>query len=171
MRTRGIAEQPLILKKRTLSVVAIAAIAVASIGSIFYITAELGIRDTFFTTCHVTGQGSLVLKVISDSTGTPVSGETVMGVLRSQATCDEHTETQVVHFTNFTRVGGGWLSPRLPNGAQWFGTFSMTVGYDGKTYSISADIHPATLTCILLRVPSGSVNTTFSYLSSDCATH
>ena len=70
--------------------------------------------DVYLTSCSITGIAELALRVVSDSTGAPVSGETLSAV--DTLGCD--TQTQVVHIGNFSMRQGGWLTPVFPAQAE-----------------------------------------------------
>jgi len=118
--------------------------------------------DTFLTQCSVTGVGGFELRVVSDSTGAPVSGETINAV--DKLVCvpvitQEGAETQVVHLDNFSAGQGGWLTPVFPAQATPGGELNFTVSYKGSTYNFTAAVPPIGTACLTLHVPSGSVTT------------
>jgi hypothetical protein len=112
--------------------------------------------DTYLTSCSVTGIGGFELRVVSDSTGAPVSGETINAVDRLG--CND--QTQVVYLNNFYEGEGGWLTPVFPNQAEPGGELSFTVIYQGGTYKFSSEVPPIGTACVTLHVPSGNVTTT-----------
>jgi heme/copper-type cytochrome/quinol oxidase subunit 2 len=117
--------------------------------------------DTYLTQCSVTGIGGFQLQVISDSTGAPVSGESINAVDRLG--CDivgQPPETQVVYLDNFSVGQGGWLTPVFPDQADPGGQLSFTVAYQGQAYAFSATVPPIGTSCVTLHVPSGNVTTT-----------
>jgi hypothetical protein len=110
--------------------------------------------DTFFS-CSITGIGGFELLVASDSTGAPVTGESVNAV--DHLGCN--SAQQVVYLDDFTAGQGGWLTPVFPNQATPGGQLNFTVSYQGKTYNFSAGVPPIGTACVTLHVPSGSVTT------------
>jgi hypothetical protein len=176
-------------KKKLLVAVAVLALTLATLIGVFYSeernppTSSQTHADTFFTICaHITGYGFIEVRVVSDSSGVPVQGAKMSGVL--SGLCETRrqlnvtntagydyvstTETQVIYVDNFTMAGqGGWLAPILPDRAQGFGSFKFDVRYGGRTYSFSAGIRPISITCVTLRVPSGNVTApTYTYTSN-----
>jgi hypothetical protein len=144
---------------------------VATCTAIFFeITAQPGFvtgtsvntsSDTFLTQCSVTGVGGFQFRVISDSTGAAVSGETINATDRLG--CDivgQAAEAQVVYLDNFSVGQGGWLTPVFPYQATPGGGLNFTVSYQGETYNFSAVVPPIGTSCVTLHVPSGSVTTT-----------
>jgi len=123
--------------------------------------------DVFLTSCSVTGIGEFALRIISDSTGALVSGETISAV--DTLGCDilgQSPQTQVVHIDNFSAGQGGWLIPVFPAQAELGGELNFTVTYQGRTYNFSAGVPPAGTNCVTLHVPSGNVTrSTGSYCS------
>ncbi len=120
-----------------------------------------GTSDTFLTTCVVTGVGGFELRVISDSTGAPVSGETISAMDRLGCIIVGHTgEMQVVHIDTFSARQGGWLTPVFPAQATPGGELNFTVAYQGRTYNFTAGVPPIGTACVTLHVPSGNVTTT-----------
>ena len=116
--------------------------------------------DTFLTQCTVSGAGGFALLIVSDSTGAPVSGETVNAV--DTLGCDitgQPAEAQVVYLDNFSVGQGGWLTPVFPDQAQAGGELNFTVSYQGGTYHFSAEVLPVGSSCVTLHVPSGNVTT------------
>lgn len=131
--------------------------------------------DTFLTHCSITGVGGFQLRVVSDSTGAPVSGETINAVdtlgcvvastsrvtvtlsSSTTSTVGQSGETQVVHLRNFSVGQGGWLTPVFPNQATPGGQLNFTVTYQGGTYNFSALVPPVGTSCVTLHVPSGNV--------------
>jgi hypothetical protein len=87
--------------------------------------------DTFFTgQCGPSsGGGGFELRVVSDSTGTPVSGETINAIDTNQCTIGAVLETQVVHSEDFSAGQGGWLVPNFPYPSQVGFDLNFTVGY------------------------------------------
>ncbi len=112
--------------------------------------------DTYLSSCSVTGIGGFQLRIVSGSTGAPVTGENVNAVDRLG--CD--SETQVVYLDTFSVGQGGWLTPIFPSQAPPGGQLSFIVTYQGQTYSFSAEVPPIGTNCVTLLVPSGSVQTT-----------
>jgi hypothetical protein len=125
--------------------------------------------DTYLTQCSVTGIGGFQLRILSDSSGDPVTGETINAVDRLG--CDvvgQAGETQVVYIDNFSVGQGGWLTPVFPSQAEPGGQLDIAVTYQGQTYSLSPVVPPIGTKCVTLLVPSGfeqSVTT----MSSPCA--
>ena len=115
---------------------------------------EVSASDTFFS-CSITGIGGFELLVASDSTGAPVSGESINAV--DHLGCD--SAQQVVYLDNFTAGQGGWLTPVFPSQATPGGQLNFTVSYQGKTYNFSDEVPPIGTSCVTLHVPSGSVTT------------
>jgi hypothetical protein len=127
--------------------------------------------DTFFTgQCGPTGGGGeFEIRVVSDSTGTPVSGETINAIDTAQCTIGGVLETQVVHSENFSAGQGGWLVPIFPYPSQVGFDLNFTVGYQGRTYNFAIDDAwpPIGIKCATLHVPSGNV-TSANVMSPSC---
>src|SRR5580693_8076554 len=69
-------------------------------------------NDTFMTgSCVDAGAGMVELRVVSNSTGVPVTGESVNAV--NDLNCGYGN--QLLYLNNFTVSQGGWLTPILPN--------------------------------------------------------
>jgi hypothetical protein len=112
--------------------------------------------NTYFSsTCVITGVGGFSLRVVSDSTGSPVSGEKVNAI--DQLGCG--SIPQVVYLDNFSASEGGWLTPVFPIQATPAGQLNFTVTYQGHTYDFTTDVPPLGSNCVTLHVPSGSVAT------------
>jgi hypothetical protein len=120
--------------------------------------------DTYLSSCSVTGIGGFELRIVSDSTGAPVSGENVNAVDRLGC----NSETQVVYLDAFSVGQGGWLTPVFPQQAQPGGQLAFIVVYQGKTYSFTSTVPPIGWSCATLRVPSGNVTTT-STMNGPCS--
>jgi len=117
--------------------------------------------NTYITQCSVTGIGGFQLRVASDSTGAPVSGETINAVDRLGCDVGQASQTQVVYLNNFSQGQGGWLTPVFPSQAPMHGgQLNFTVSYQGGTYNFSSLVPPVGTTCVTLHVPSGSLTTT-----------
>ncbi len=168
MNQKSHVTKPVGLASRLVASILVLALLLAAIVGIVYerslYSTSTTESDTFITSCHITGQGGLEIRVISDTTLGPVDGARIYGVLTGAC----GGETEVIHVHNFTSQQTGWLTPVLPAGAQSYGTYSFNVQYGGKTYSFAAAIRPASDSCVTLRVPSGNVTTLFEYLQSNC---
>jgi len=117
--------------------------------------------DTFLTNCVVSGIGGFELHVVSDSTGTPVSGENVTAI--DELGCDivgEPAQTQVVRITNFSVGNGGWFTPIFPAQAEAGGRLNFTIAYQGQTYNFVANVPGIGTNCVVLHLPSGNVTST-----------
>jgi len=114
--------------------------------------------NTYLTSCVITGVGGFEFRVVSDSTGAPVSGETIKAV--DGVTCNG--ENQVVYLDNFSasQGGGGWLVPDWPSEATPAGGLSFTISYQGGTYNFTTDIPPIGTNCATFHIPSGNVTST-----------
>lgn len=119
-----------------------------------------GSNDTFLTSCTVTGISALEFRIVSDSSGVPISGETITAV--DKLGCDivgQPSETQTVYLTSFASAAGGWLTPVWPQQAQPGGQLTFTVTYQGATYTFVEYVPPIGTLCATLHVPSGNVTT------------
>src|ERR1700693_1844359 len=88
--------------------------------------------NIFFTTsCVITGVGDFALRVVSDSTGTPVRGESIHAVDRLGC----GSMPQIVYLNDFTTEQGGWLTPIWPGQATPAGALNFTIIYQGRTYN------------------------------------
>ena len=140
----------------------VVAFLVAGLFGYYEVTTRTGVSvssasDTFFTvSCSITGVGGLELRIVADSTGALVSGETISAIDRLG--CDG--ESQVVHLDNFSEGQGGWVTPVFPSQAIPEGELSFTVTYQGGTRNFSASVPPIGTSCLTLHVPSGSVTST-----------
>jgi hypothetical protein len=114
--------------------------------------------DTYVTSCIITGVGGFEFKVVSDSTGTPITGESISAVDRLG--CGD--EEQVVYIDNFSESqgGGGWLVPDFPSQATPAGGLSFTITYQGGTYYFTAYVAPVGTNCATFHIPSGNITTT-----------
>ena len=112
--------------------------------------------DVFFSaSCVITGVGDFALLIVSDTTGAPVTGESVNAV--NHLGCG--SMPQVVYLNNFTVEQGGWLTPVFPSQATPAGGLNFTVIYQGRTYHFSYAVSFLGSECVTLHVPSGSVTT------------
>ncbi|HVB95493.1 MAG TPA: hypothetical protein VND41_02685 [Nitrososphaerales archaeon] len=123
--------------------------------------------DTFFTasTCSqpTGGGGGFELRVVSDSAGTPVSGETINAVGKDECVPQgAAAETQVVYIDRFSVGPGGWLMPVFPSDAEVGGSLNFTVAYQGATYNFFVNVPypPIGSNCVTFHIPSGSVTST-----------
>jgi len=121
--------------------------------------------------------GGFELRVLSDYTGLPVTGErinavdtlTITGATSNNGSVAHATVTlsptsteepgQTVYLDNFSAGKGGWLTPIFPPQSCQAGNLNFTVAYQGKSFSFSETIPPIGSECVTLHVPSGSVTT------------
>jgi hypothetical protein len=114
--------------------------------------------NTYLTSCVISGVGGFEFRVVSDSTGALVSGETIKAVDRLGC----NGENQVVYLDYFpeSQEGGGWLVPDFPTQATPAGQLSFNISYQGGTYNFTVDIPPIGTNCVTFLVPSGGMNST-----------
>jgi hypothetical protein len=114
--------------------------------------------NTYLTSCTITGVGGFEFRVVSDSTGAPVTGETIKAIGRLG--CGD--QEQVVYIDNFSESqgGGGWLVPDFPSQAIPAGGLSFTITYQGETYYFTAYVAPVGTNCATFHIPSGNMTTT-----------
>jgi hypothetical protein len=133
-----------------------------------------GIISTFLTTGFVTGTGAtrfasftnncvvstggFEFRVVSDSTGRPVSGETINAV--DKMPCQNNNG--VFYVDNFSEGQEGWLMPIAPpyviqGGGYVSGRLNFTVTYQGRSYNFTAGPPPIGTNCVTLHIPSGTV--------------
>lgn len=161
-------------RQATLVVLAVVAVILLAVGLGVYYESTTGTgksisspSNTYFTSCSVTGVGGFEFRVASDSTGAPVSGETIKAVDR----CGCNGQNQVVYLDNFSESqgGGGWLVPDFPSQATPAGQLSFTVSYQGGTYNFTTLIPPIGTNCVTFRIPSGNVTTVTNANGSYCS--
>jgi len=112
------------------------------------------VSDTYFAnSCVITGVGGFAFRVVSDSTGSPVSGETIGAVGRLGC----NNEVQVVNIESFSVGQDGWITPNFPTGATPAGGLNLTVFYQGGAFNFTAGPSPIGSECVTLHVPSGRV--------------
>ena len=113
--------------------------------------------NTYLTSCTFSSGGGFEFRVVSDSTGAPISGETIKAV--DKAGCN--TQNQVVYIDNFSESqgGGGWLVPDFPSQAVPVGQLSFTIAYQGGTYNFTTTIPPIGTNCVTFHIPSGNITT------------
>jgi hypothetical protein len=112
-------------------------------------------NDTFITNAEClldNGAGRVEVLIVSDSTGAPVTGESINAV-------DDYPcgNGQVLYINNFTVGLDGWLTPVLPSQASYVGSLNFTVTYQGATYHFPISYSPIGKECVTLHVPSGNV--------------
>jgi hypothetical protein len=127
-------------------------------------TSVTGASDTFYNqdVCPAPGGGGgFELRVVSDSAGAPVSGETInaVGMARCIPSGGVGAETQVVYIDKFSAGQGGWLTPNWPVQADNVGDLNFTVNYQGRAYNlvINDAFPPIGTNCVTLHIPSGNV--------------
>ena len=107
--------------------------------------------------------GLFSLRVVSDSNQTPVSGAQVTAASLPAgylpANC-QASQTTLKFTTNDTE----WYS--LP--ANWYGGYSLVVGYSGQSYRFTVSLPVESLTCSSLYIPSGRTNTTNAAFQNTC---
>ena len=124
-------------------------------------------NNTYLTSCSITGVGGFEFRVVSDSTGAPISGETIRAIDRVGA-CGQN---QVVYLDNFSESqgGGGWLVPDFPSQATPAGQLSFAISYQGGTYSFTTYVPPIGTNCVTFRIPSGNMTTVTNRNGSYCS--
>jgi hypothetical protein len=128
---------------------------------------------SFYANCAIS-IGGFELRVLSEYTGLPVTGEKINavdtltitgatssnGVGRATVTLSPTTTEapgQTVYLDNFSAGKGGWLTPIFPPQSCPAGNLNFTVAYQDKAYNFSETIPPIGSECVTLHVPSGSV--------------
>jgi len=106
------------------------------------------------TTCIIQAEGNLILKVVNDSTGTPISSVPVeVSHLAPLCPPNPHT-TSYLGMAETTQ--NGTISVCCDVGEYYF-----VVTYHG-TYSVNASIGPERATCVTLALPTGKVDVSSS---------
>jgi hypothetical protein len=143
-------------------VVAVLVVTLLAIGFAAYYESMTGEQNTYPTNCTITGVGGFEFRVVSSSTGAPVSGENIKAIDRLGCNGESQVVyldsfSQPVYVTNFTESDGGWLVPDFPSQATPAGGLSFIITYQSATYSFTASIPPIGTNCVTLYVPSGNV--------------
>jgi len=151
-------------RRALLVVLAVIVVTLLAVGLVGYYEGASGTEKDACLQCTITGVGGFEFRVLSDSTGTPVSGESIKAVDRLG--CNGQNQvvyldkfSPPVYVTNFTESDGGWLVPDFPSQATVGGGLSFTINYQGATYTFNSGYPPIGTNCVTLHVPSGNVAT------------
>jgi hypothetical protein len=141
------------------ALVAAAVVVIATIIAASYLTGSPG-------TCPIysAGPGRLDLRVVSDSSGTPISGAQVTATSISAsyiAACAQGPSTTV----KFTTSSAEWYPL---NASDWPSGFSVVVAYSGQSYSFTVGVPVMDMVCASLYIPSGTTNSTNAGFSDTC---
>jgi len=117
------------------------------------------------STCVIAGQaGGLELRILSNSTGEPVSG-VVVTATNSPALCNGFPTTTQSETEFTTNSSTEWYS--LPTGND--GSYSLALSYLDENYTLQASLMPMFTTCATLYLPSGTTNVTIGEFRSSCS--
>lgn len=114
--------------------------------------------------CTISGQaGGIYIRVLSDSSQTPVTGALVIATNQPDY-CGTLPATgeRTINFT--TTASTQWYP--LNSGDN--GGYSFLVAYSGQTYTFHANLAPVSLTCATLYIPSGKTNVTITEFQDTC---
>jgi hypothetical protein len=141
--------------------IAVMAVAILAVGLVTSYEVSMGAEKNTYVHCSIT-VGGFEFRVVSDSTRTPISGESIKAVNRLG--CDGQNQvvyldnfSSPVYVTNFTEKDGGWLVPDFPSQATVGGGLSFTITYQGATYTFDSGYPPIGTNCVTLHVPSGNM--------------
>ncbi len=113
--------------------------------------------------CSITGQAAgAFLRILSDSTQTPVAGAQVSAT-NKPAYCGSSPATSQTTIS-FTTSSTEWYSFDTTNNVG----YSFTVTYLGQSYTLAIDLRPVSATCATLYVPSGKTNSTITGFQTTC---
>jgi len=151
------------MARRALMVVlAVFVVTLLAVGLVGSYEATTGTEKNTYLQCTITGVGGFEFRVVSDSTRTPVAGESIKAIDRLG--CNGQNQvvyldnfSPPVYVTNFTESDGGWLVPDFPSQATVGGGLSFTITYVGATYTFNSGYPPIGTNCVTLHVPSGNV--------------
>ena len=149
-------------RRALLVVLAVIVVTLLAVGFVGYYESTAGTEKNTYLQCSITGVGGFEFRVVSDSTGTPVSGESIKAVDRLGCNVQSQVVylndfSRPVYVTNFTESDGGWLVPDFPSQATVGGGLSFTITYQGATYAFESGYPPIGTNCVTLHVPSGNV--------------
>ncbi len=120
-------------------------------------TVSANSTNTFFSTsCSISGVGGFAFRLVSDSTGAPVTAVNMSAVDRLGC----NNENQVLYLDSFSSLGDGWLTPVFPSQATVGGSLNITVTFEGRVYNFAGDYPPVGTDCVTLSLPSGNVTST-----------
>jgi len=151
-------------RRNSFVVPALIVVALLAVGFAGYYAYSGGLRNTYVS-CTISA-GGFEFRVVSDSTGAPITGDTIEAVDRLG--CNGQFQTvyldsfsSPVYCCHFNETDGGWLVPNFPAQATWGGELSFTITYQGKTYDLSTTgIPPVGTNCVTFKIPSGTMNST-----------
>ena len=102
--------------------------------------------------------GGLYLRVLSESTGSPVEGANVTAT-NTPVYCDDGEPLDSNVTVIFTTGSTEWYSIY---GEGPDNSFAVTVDYAGQSHHFVADLTPESATCATLYLPSGRTNVTWA---------
>jgi hypothetical protein len=125
-----------------------------------FVTGTSATSVTSFTNNCIVSTGGFEFRIVSDSTGRPVAGETINAA--DKMPCQNNNA--VFYIDNFSEGQEGWLMPIEPpyviqGGGYASGMLNFTVSYQGRTYDFTAGPPPIGTNCVTLHIPSGTVTT------------
>src|SRR5437867_4261360 len=152
--------------RRTAIVAVLLTVAVASLTftAYQYAFSRPATTSSASTTCVILGQpGGIFLRVLSNSTLKPVAGVSVTAINRPALCNGSPAVSQTVK--TFTPNGTEWFPLPSDNNA----AYSLAATYLGRTYNITADLRPVSLTCVTLSLPSGQTDVKVTEFGETCA--
>jgi len=104
--------------------------------------------------CTVMAEGNLILTVLNSSNNKPIDGIPV-GTTEVAPECQNSYST--INLTKMFTNASGIVTLCCD-----VGNYNFTITYLGATYSANATIEPERATCVVIDIPSGRVNVTYS---------
>ena len=118
--------------------------------------------------CVIQGQpAGMFFMIISDNGGTAIPGVQVSATHKeADDYCNGVLYTGKITESSFTTNGTTrWYNLDSTND----GTYSISILYSGRNYSLVAQMRPVSVTCAVLYIPSGHSNVTISEMKSTCS--
>ena len=110
------------------------------------------------TLCTFPGQSmGLYLSVLSDSTSAPVVGANVTALYEFNGSCNGGFEPKQTTETFTTNGTESYFLEGLNNG-----NYSFGIDYSGHNYTLMSQLRPSVYTCVVVFLPSGTINVLFS---------
>ena len=138
-----------------------------STATITVVTTSTSVQTISTDPCVILGQpAGMFLKIASDNGGLPIAGAQVIAIHRqADDYCNGVLYRGNITMTSFTTNGTtAWYPLDSTND----GGYSIVVEYTGHLYNISAQLHPVSVACASLFIPSGRTNVTSTEFKTTC---